>query len=677
MNACIFKRRALVYVILGAIFSSSLFFPGGVSGAESPKAPEDVRIGVLVTRGAEIYRDKWEPTAGYLTEEIPGYYFTIVPLGFDEYKSAVKRDEVDFIMLGSSFYAGLQMEFGVNRIATLKNRCTAGVFTVLGGVIFSRAGRGGIRSLEDLKGKTFMGVDELSLGGWLAQWQEMKEVGIDPRRDLAKVTFGGTQDAVVYAVRDGKVDVGAVRTDTLERMAAKGQIRLKDFHILELDHIGEPVCEFPFLHSTNTYPEWPIAELEHTANELAEKVAIALISMPAECPAAMAAHCAGWTVPLNYQPVHDLLKELGTGPYEDYGKVTLIQALRQHWFAETLLLGFALVSIFFGVYASRSKRRIQASAEALKSSEQKLRGIVENSTNLFYSHTPDHILTYLSPQSREFFGRAPEEAMKRWTTLATDNPINERGLEITQRAIDTGERQPPYELELFGREGRKTRVEVNEAPIVRGGKTVAIVGSLTDITEQKRAEEALRENRERLELAMDAGEHGFWDWNLDTNDVYFSPRYYTMLSYEPGELPMRLETWVNLMHPEDREKIVPLVQEYVKNSQPYEVEFRLRTRDGGWCWISGRGKSFKKDDRGNPHRALGVHVDITERKQAEEKLQEYRDHLEELVEERTRELKGRVDELERFHDAAVDRELRIKELREEVDNLKKNTDTYR
>ncbi|MEA1971531.1 MAG: PAS domain S-box protein, partial [Thermodesulfobacteriota bacterium] len=138
--------------------------------------------------------------------------------------------------------------------------------------------------------------------------------------------------------------------------------------------------------------------------------------------------------------------------------------------------------------------------------------------------------------------------------------------------------------------------------------------------DRRQAEEELKVTRKRLDLAMDAGEHGFWDWNIDTDDIYFSPRYYTMLGYESGELPMRLETWVNLMHPEDREAIVPQVQECVKNSQTYEVEFRLRTKDGGWRWISGRGKSFEMDEQGNSHRALGVHVDITERKQAEEKI---------------------------------------------------------
>jgi len=136
------------------------------------------------------------------------------------------------------------------------------------------------------------------------------------------------------------------------------------------------------------------------------------------------------------------------------------------------------------------------------------------------------------------------------------------------------------------------------------------------------AKEKLEKIHERLELAMDAAEHGFWDWNLDTDDIYFSPRYYTMLGYKPGELPMKLKTWVNLMHPDDQKTIVPEVQNYVKNAQPYEVKFRLKTKDGDWKWISGIGKSYEKDVDEIPHRAVGVHVDITDRKQAEETLLE-------------------------------------------------------
>ncbi len=135
---------------------------------------------------------------------------------------------------------------------------------------------------------------------------------------------------------------------------------------------------------------------------------------------------------------------------------------------------------------------------ALRQSEERMRSIVEHSTNLFYSHGPDHVLTYLSPQVEQVLGYPAHEAMRRWTEFLTDDPGNQRGLELTQRAIDTGERQPPYELELLHRSGRRVWVEVREAPVVQGGRTVAIVGSLTDITERRRYENELRESREAL-----------------------------------------------------------------------------------------------------------------------------------------------------------------------------------
>lgn len=129
-----------------------------------------------------------------------------------------------------------------------------------------------------------------------------------------------------------------------------------------------------------------------------------------------------------------------------------------------------------------------------KSVEEKLRGVVEHSTNLFYRHDPDHKLTYLSPQAEWFLGCSPEEAMRRWTDFATDHPVNEKALRHTRRAIETGEAQPSYELQLEKVDGERIWVQVHEAPIVENGETVAIVGSLTDITERKEIE-----NRNRLQ----------------------------------------------------------------------------------------------------------------------------------------------------------------------------------
>lgn len=135
----------------------------------------------------------------------------------------------------------------------------------------------------------------------------------------------------------------------------------------------------------------------------------------------------------------------------------------------------------------------------LKASESKLKSIIESSTNLFYSHTINHELTYVSANVSEILGCEPEEAMRQWTDFLTDNPINEEGFAFTQKAIQTGKRQPTYELELQRKDGRKIRVEVRESPVVENDKVVAIAGSLADITERRKFEEALRNSEKKHE----------------------------------------------------------------------------------------------------------------------------------------------------------------------------------
>lgn len=132
------------------------------------------------------------------------------------------------------------------------------------------------------------------------------------------------------------------------------------------------------------------------------------------------------------------------------------------------------------------------------------RHFIENSTNLFYSHTPDHVLTYLSPQVVSLLGYTPEEAMIKWTLLASDNPVNTRGIELTVEATRTGLPQPAYELELVHKDGHKVWVEVREVPVTRNGRTVAVVGALTDITDRKQAEETLKKSESQKKAILDA-----------------------------------------------------------------------------------------------------------------------------------------------------------------------------
>ncbi len=127
----------------------------------------------------------------------------------------------------------------------------------------------------------------------------------------------------------------------------------------------------------------------------------------------------------------------------------------------------------------------------------------------------------------------------------------------------------------------------------------------------------VKATEERTRLAIEAVNDGVFDFDLQRKETFFSPRYYTMLGYEPYEMPADRETWISLLHPEDREWAVAHVDERIKKKQSWTLEFRLRTKDGGYKWILGRGKVSAWDKEGNPIRRTGTHKDITDRKEAE------------------------------------------------------------
>ncbi|MBC8319640.1 MAG: PAS domain S-box protein [Bacteroidetes bacterium] len=163
--------------------------------------------------------------------------------------------------------------------------------------------------------------------------------------------------------------------------------------------------------------------------------------------------------------------------------------------------------------------------ELLKDKEEPLRKIIEHSSNLFYKHTIDNKLTYISPQTHTFFDCEPEDLLHQYASLFTENPINEIGKKNTQKAIETGEVQPPFELELIGKKGRKIWVEVHETPIIENGKVTGIVGALVDITNWKKTYDKLIFSEEKFRKLFSEAPDGILLINakgiiVDCNQAY-------------------------------------------------------------------------------------------------------------------------------------------------------------
>ena len=343
------------------VFFSSIPIVAHAQKSQPVSQKTVLKIGVLAKRGTEKALSQWQPLAEYLSTNIPEYAFKIVPLNFEEIYEAVENNSIDFVIANSGMYVDFEADYGVNRIATLKNLRLGNSYNIFGGVILVKADRQDIETLKDLKGKTFMAVNKTSLGGWQMAWGVLKEAGINPEKHFKNLSFGNTHDTVVKAVLESKVDAGTVRTDTLERMAAEGKIQLKDFKIINQQQ--DPDGKFPFVHSTPLYPEWPFAVAKDVPVEISEKVSAALLNMSKDSPAAIAAKSEGWTIPFNYRPVHDLFLDLNIGPYEELGKITLAELIRRLWFVPVVaILGLATVIIYF---QKRSLAQQQLSEKSL------------------------------------------------------------------------------------------------------------------------------------------------------------------------------------------------------------------------------------------------------------------------------------------------------------------------
>ena len=281
-----------------------------------------------------------------------------------------------------------------------------------------------------------------------------------------------------------------------------------------------------------------------------------------------------------------------------------------------ILVGAAIFFLNKLAHAEIARRkRVEAS---LKESEARLRTIIEHSNELFYIHDTQHRLTYASPGAREILGYSPEEMLTKWTDLATDNPINLRGIEITERAIRTGEKQEAYLLELRSKEGGSVLVEIDESPIKNDrGRVVGISGAARNVTEKIEAEKALRESEERYRILVEESFDGIFV-QKGPKIIFANGRLHRMLGYENGEL-LGLDHWL-VYHPESQGMTRKRAEARMRGEKVLShYEVKLGRKDGSWFYgeVAARVISFDEEP--------GIQVwvkDIQERKQAEQALQE-------------------------------------------------------
>jgi PAS domain S-box-containing protein len=267
---------------------------------------------------------------------------------------------------------------------------------------------------------------------------------------------------------------------------------------------------------------------------------------------------------------------------------------------------------------------------ALGEAELKYRTVADNTYDFEFWIDPNGKFLYASPSCKRITGYKTEDFLKDPTLRKKivhpdDQAIFDRHIHEEKKYI-AGE----AEYRIVHKNGSIQWISHVCQPIYdRKGRYLGLRGSNRRTTEGKLIEGALRESEERLRLAQNSANVGIWDWNIQTNDLFFTPELNQLYGLAPDSIKT-YQDWRNLTHLDDIERIETERDIAITNHQPFNLEFRILHRSGEIRWINAKGGAFYEKDS-KAVRVLGVNIDITERKKAEEELRETRDYLENLL----------------------------------------------
>jgi diguanylate cyclase (GGDEF)-like protein/PAS domain S-box-containing protein len=274
------------------------------------------------------------------------------------------------------------------------------------------------------------------------------------------------------------------------------------------------------------------------------------------------------------------------------------------------------IVIMVGVLHRRSTDQVAAQ---LRESEQRFKAFMDNSPAVAWIKDEQGRYVYVNTPFELSFNIRPGDLVGKtgpepWTVETT------RQLAENDRAVlESGKPRQLYET-LAGPDRQRQHWWILQFPVETGAGQRFVGGMAVDSTERKQAEEALRASEERYALAAQSVNDGLWDWNLKTNEVYYSQRWKAMLGCDDADIGNTPFEWFRRVHPDDLAQVQSLLQDHLEGrTATFESEHRMRHKDRGYRWVLSRGLAVRNGS-GRPYRMVGAQSDTTQRKLAEEQL---------------------------------------------------------
>ena len=283
-----------------------------------------------------------------------------------------------------------------------------------------------------------------------------------------------------------------------------------------------------------------------------------------------------------------------------------------------------LAAVLVRQSARRNELETLASQRAtdIKVAKDQLRAVLDTIPDLVWLKDANGIFLFGNPQLERYFGAPEGQIMGRTDYDFLDRALADAFRENDRKAMEADRPRANEEWLTFARDGYRGLFETIKAPM-RGsdGKVIGILGIARDVTSRYRAQKVAKLTKTRLTIALQATQIAIWDWDLKRDRWYASREYYTHLGYPPEFKRGDREVWLGRVHPEDRARVRATIEDARTGvPQLYEYEARLLHADGTYRWMSVRGKTVERDRRGLATRMVGVRIDITDKKNAQERI---------------------------------------------------------
>jgi PAS domain S-box-containing protein len=572
-----------------------------------------LKLGVLAYRPKPQVTAQWQPVADYI-QSVLSRPVELSVYNHKEFATVVAQRGVDVVITTANQFILLQHTAGLSApVATLIMREGPHHLSAYGSTIITRADRDDIGSLADLAGKRIAVVSLEAFAGYQMPVFEMVEAGMPVPTDEMLLITGQPHDRVIEAVVNGRADAGFVRTGLLESLAEKELLDINRFKVINQQNLPR----FPYTVSTRLYPEWPVATMPQIDRKTASRLAAILYLMPPEIIEGSVSKLYGFGVPANYDGVESLLRRMRLPPFDHPPAISLADLWHQYeWWIVTLtglLLLLVLASGGLVIMVRRSSRSLRELEQMADKEQRILASLAEG----VYGIDPEGRCIFINPRALSILGLTEEEVVGEDAHALfhahkeddSPNPVDSCPVRL---ALSDGKKRELEDLFLH-KDGRKIPVWLGITVMRHGDETLGAVVVFQDITERKRAEEALRESETRNRQIVATAREGIWVLGPDTMTIFVNARMVEMLGYGVEEMLGRPMT--DYMYDED----IPDHQERMEArrrgvSESYERRFRRKDKQAVWAVVSAT-PTYDEAQRFNG--SFAMFTDITERKRNE------------------------------------------------------------